>query len=82
MEIDELNQQVAHLKEENEKFQSLITGASSNEEFYSVPELHPENHLQSRVEELELELECTRKQYEEKLKELKIQLLSVKQVKL
>ena len=68
--INELNQQVAHLQEENEKFQSLTTGAAnkpshgSDEEYHSSVEyqgrIDQPEQLQKRLKELESELESTR----------------------
>ena len=97
--INELNQQVTHLQQENEKFQSLTTGATSkpshesDQEFHSsVGHIDQPAQLQKRLKELESELESTRptleaerKRYEEKLEEMKAEILhiqSTKQVKL
>ena len=68
--IDELNQQVAHLQEENIKFQSLTTGATNkpshenDQVFHSSVEqqghIDQSAQLQKRLKELESELESTR----------------------
>ena len=95
--IDELNQQVAHLQEENEKFQSLTTGAGnkpsheSDQEFHSSVEqqghIDQPAQLQKRLKELESELESTRSTLEaerkkyEELKEEALHQQSTSQVK-
>ena len=95
--INELNQQVAHLQEENVKFQSLTTEAAhkpsheSDQEFHSSVEqqghIDQPAQFQKRLKELESELESTRSTLEaerkkyEELKEQALHQQSTTQVK-
>ena len=78
--MDELNQQIVHLQEENERYQSLTTGASiesfheDDQEFHSSTEYQPQGHrdhptqLQKQVNELDSELQFTKLTLEEERK--------------
>ena len=81
--VDELNQQIVHLQEENERYQSLTTGASmesfhdDDQEFHSSTEYQLQGHsdhpaqLQKQVNELDSELQVTKLTLEEERKAYK-----------
>ena len=86
--INELNQQVTHLQDENEKLHSLTTGAAkkpsheSDEEFRSSVEYQKDVdqpvQLLKKLRELESELESTKSTLEDERKKHKEKLKELK----
>ena len=91
MKINELNQQVAHLQEQNQKLQLLTAGVShesyhdSNQEFQLSVEHQFQGHsdqpalLQEKVKALELELQVLRSTLENERKKYEEKLSELEQ---